>query len=63
MPEPDDIALLRQYTENGSETAFTRLVERWSILRRRLHRSRAIIPFAISVKSATLPVFEWSFIV
>ena len=28
MPEPDDIALLRQYAENGSETAFATLVER-----------------------------------
>jgi uncharacterized protein (TIGR03435 family) len=29
MLEPDDAALLREYTENGSETAFTTLVERY----------------------------------
>jgi DNA-directed RNA polymerase specialized sigma24 family protein len=28
MPELDDIALLRQYAENNSESAFTTLVER-----------------------------------
>jgi uncharacterized protein (TIGR03435 family) len=29
MPEPDDIALLRQYAEEGSEAAFTALVGRY----------------------------------
>ena len=28
MPESDDIALLQQYAENGSESAFAALVER-----------------------------------
>ena len=29
MPEPDDIALLRQYAEGGSESAFATLVEKY----------------------------------
>src|SRR5438046_899626 len=28
MQEPDDISLLREYAKNGSESAFTALVER-----------------------------------
>jgi hypothetical protein len=38
MPELDDIALLRQYAEGNSESAFSTLVERYPEL-----RSRAMI--------------------
>ncbi len=46
MPELDDIALLRQYAENGSETAFAALVERhvnlvYSVALRRIGNPQA----------------------